>query len=962
VPDLLCRLTNLTTLALHGNRITKLPLAVGQLQQLRELTLQGNRVTRLPGSLSCCTNLEVLDLRNNALVLLPPGIGQLGKLRKLELARNKLTALPASMKDLPESLAVDVMGNNGLQSPPFALAKQGIQAIRRYFASDAHKEVDPASPIEEVVTPSAEHRQQMMLERGPPPAKLDGSSSRHNWVKANEWLVLLFNCHAAPCEVSGGDVCALSPSEAYELMVADDSSEAIGAIQPGSEPLLERVHFHNAWARGHVDTSMAAAESDFIVHAQLWLRGAPLQPPVYLRVYPHTAYGARIGTRCELHKVLGPQADVITGSATVQEILDDDRCVVRLDNVGIGTSGEIVSDRVVVDLRPDSVLRTQRPQYKPGVRLIVLHNNRCYDAVVHRSLSLNLESKSRAKHMARPEDGTRHELLMGLHATAAMERSAVAAAATLAQSPAAAAAPADARGATDALETLDLNQYNHCRQRQLPSGEWLTWSRYEQARVSYCEALLAAFGTVRELTTGHELQTELQQAVWSVRDRGGSSEFVKVQRLSDVAAVFAKPSEGRARGARADIKCILKVQGHGFEHVWALRHFVSSLIRVSMHDATARSVSEGSKTFKRKVEQRETAQLVPLVISMRELQQKLRTAPQTTTLGGLVATGQLCSWYIDHCTLVPAAGRAGGATGEADEDETRAMLQHALEMRALVVILDPDDSLHERDGASLSQLVHTELLPSVNRLLLLCYPKAMDEAEQQGFEASFTLLQLRSLQLNLRGCELLDSEGARLISAISSGSSFSTDVTALHLGHNSAVGYDSGRMMAELLKSKSTLQWLDLQATSIDGRSLAYAIKMNAALTYLDVRDTRLWDDAVFLTVGSSLLVKGCVSRLSYLRCADYELLPGMSTLNLQEHTLGVGTLHLLAALLRRNSELTELDLTATDMDERAADAFSLALEENTSLKRLALRYNHLDEETERAVRGAARAGVELLI
>ena len=135
VPDTLCRLAHLTTLNLHGNKVGKLPLALGQLHQLRELTLQGNRLTRLPASLSDCTHLEVLDVRGNSLQQLPPLLGKLSKLRKLELARNKLVSLPPSMKDSPESMQIDLTGNNSLQSPPFSLAKQGIQAIKRYFHS-----------------------------------------------------------------------------------------------------------------------------------------------------------------------------------------------------------------------------------------------------------------------------------------------------------------------------------------------------------------------------------------------------------------------------------------------------------------------------------------------------------------------------------------------------------------------------------------------------------------------------------------------------------------------------------------------------------------------------------------------------------------------------------------------------------------------------------------------------------
>uniref|UniRef100_A0A7S2FH02 Uncharacterized protein n=1 Tax=Haptolina brevifila TaxID=156173 RepID=A0A7S2FH02_9EUKA len=136
--------------------------------------------------------MEILDVRGNALHMLPPALGSLSKLRKLELARNKLTALPSSMKDSPESLQVDCAGNTGLVSPPFALAKQGIQAIRRYFASDAREVERLSAPrAEEVAMPSVEHRKQMTAQRGRPPQKLEGASSRHNWTRASEWLLLV---------------------------------------------------------------------------------------------------------------------------------------------------------------------------------------------------------------------------------------------------------------------------------------------------------------------------------------------------------------------------------------------------------------------------------------------------------------------------------------------------------------------------------------------------------------------------------------------------------------------------------------------------------------------------------------------------------------------------------------------------------------------------------------------------
>jgi hypothetical protein len=258
--------------------------------------------------------------------------------------------------------------------------------------------------------------------------------------------------------------------------------------------------------------------------------------------------------------------------------------------------------------------------------------------------------------------------------------------------------------------------------------------------------------------------------------------------------------------------------------------------------------------------------------------------------------------------------------------------------------------------------VHGELMPSGNRLLLLCRPESMVPSEREELEEEFAVLNLTALQLNFTGSELLDMDGARLLSAITGGSVFSTPVSALHLGANAHLSQESGKIMSEMLKGKCDIAWLDLQGTGIDGRSLAFAIKMNATLTFLDVRSNPRWDDAVFHVVGSALLEKNCKSQLRYVRCDDFDLLPAVSELSLQETALGVGLLHLLAALLRRNVELRELNLSATDCDERGATALAAAMEANTSLTKLSLKHNHLDDEAQLMLRSRANPGLELLL
>ena len=288
------------------------------------------------------------------------------------------------------------------------------------------------------------------------------------------------------------------------------------------------------------------------------------------------------------------------------------------------------------------------------------------------------------------------------------------------------------------------------------------------------------------------------------------------------------------------------------------------------------------------------------------------------------------------------------------------MLLQAHDMRALIVILDYDEHFSAELGMSLDRFVQGELLPSGNRLLLLCRPEAMVPSELEELEESFAVLSLRHLQLNFNGVEMLDMDGARFLSAVTGGSVFSTPVSALHLGNNTHLGTESGKVLSELLKGKCEVRWLDLHSTGIDGRSLAFAVKMNSTLTYLDVRSAPRWDDAVFHHVGSALLEKGCKSQLGFLRCDEFDLLPGVVSLSLQEMTLGIGVMHLLAAVLKRNGELRDLNLAATDSDERCATALATALESNTALTKLDLRHNHFEKEAQMLLCSAAAAGLEL--
>ena len=118
----LFQLTNLIELHLSDNQMNELPPEICQLINLKELHLGSNLLTELPSEIFFLTDLTVLNLNNNQISELSPEICQLNNLEELRLDGNPLT------------------------SPPMEIAKQGIEAIRQYFASLEQEE----QPLNEV--------------------------------------------------------------------------------------------------------------------------------------------------------------------------------------------------------------------------------------------------------------------------------------------------------------------------------------------------------------------------------------------------------------------------------------------------------------------------------------------------------------------------------------------------------------------------------------------------------------------------------------------------------------------------------------------------------------------------------------------------------------------------------------------------------------------------------------------
>ena len=100
-------------------------------------------------------------------------------------------------------------------------------------------------------------------------------------------------------------------------------------------------------------------------------------------------YGVSVGARVK-HAQTGQYA-------TVTKIRDDDLCEVIADNAASQSEDNKHNPAVVrVDPRPDTCSRTASPSYKPGQKLLLLHDGAPVDAIVEEWLGVRRGSRATA--------------------------------------------------------------------------------------------------------------------------------------------------------------------------------------------------------------------------------------------------------------------------------------------------------------------------------------------------------------------------------------------------------------------------------------------------------------------------------------------------------------------------------------------------------------------------------------
>ena len=94
IPEFLCCLTNLTSLAVIFSEITTIPENIGNLESLTTLSIYGCNLTTLPDSIGRLTSLKSLYLFTNLLENLPDSLVNLVNLKTLNINQNNFDVVP----------------------------------------------------------------------------------------------------------------------------------------------------------------------------------------------------------------------------------------------------------------------------------------------------------------------------------------------------------------------------------------------------------------------------------------------------------------------------------------------------------------------------------------------------------------------------------------------------------------------------------------------------------------------------------------------------------------------------------------------------------------------------------------------------------------------------------------------------------------------------------------------------
>jgi len=920
----LCKLRNLRTLSLEKNRLSEVPSLIGTMLSLRRVLLQGNNIVVLPDSFCLLTGLEVLDVHKNAITSLPAAMGKMSGLQKLDISENKLTELPISFCELNEALQLSV-GRNPLEKPSIEQARQGVGSIRRFFGWSKPKggEDTTDAPLEAALAAANAEGgwAKKDIER---PVRTEETPSRHDWAGPGS-VILCFNCNGCPFHLvdAGAELANVPPGETIELFAAFNL-QAVGRVREAnslSSKPEDRLEMYNQWLPWK-SQDVAANESPRLA---LYTGANALRPkssPAVVLI-PWLAYGCSIGARLKTP----------SGFLTIVDIREDDSCAVVRDN-----AIEVLEHRESLDPRPDNVSRTTSPSYKAGQKLMLMEGGQLVDAVVEEWLGARR--------------GSRHRVRLGLKGDSVSK-----AAETLLKR---LGQKKSEKG--KASVEVDLNESNHAKLL------FSTGAKYEDGRSHYLDKLVSKHAAHADEVTAKELQIHDQRVFVRAKkaEAEAAGEEVSASAASEEAAPEARtaspvpmrsgsPTAGRPSSpppsspTKEDKEPAAPRVHPGVSALSIFTELIAQPEAVSASLPKPRLVWASGKV--------EHDML--LNQALHALAHELRSGGTATRLVPLVVPmSRIAEMVQDEAKRAAPRDMIIKAV-EADYPTASDMLRQAMELRALVIVAEVRD---EADLLAFNAAVLDELLG--NRLLLIVSGVLpTSELLPPSLAQRCQTMEVASLGIFFNDAPLsnkLAKELLRRMRPLAEGADPSLKpshyalVSGLHLSA-SELGRDGLQELQELLvHSACALTRLDLSYTQIDGYPLVQAMKSNASLTSLDVRYVPRFSD-LYDSIGEMLLDRSGKCRIGYLRCDAFDVLEGESVLSLRERPLDKAATRLLAGLLRHNTSLHDLDLSATDLEPEGASQLVGVLETNTTLAALRLAFNPaLDDECQATLRATA--------
>jgi hypothetical protein len=159
VPACICAIPHLRVLYLSGNPLRSLAPAIGQLTGLTLMSVRGCGLEALPEEIGALTGLEVLDLSHNPLAQLPESFSRLTNLHTLSVGSTGINA------QLVDSMGLPNLRQVGLDiGRARTVAAQGVGVeIQQANAQPAAPEAAVQDPEVVVhIDPVAAHRQQLL--------------------------------------------------------------------------------------------------------------------------------------------------------------------------------------------------------------------------------------------------------------------------------------------------------------------------------------------------------------------------------------------------------------------------------------------------------------------------------------------------------------------------------------------------------------------------------------------------------------------------------------------------------------------------------------------------------------------------------------------------------------------------------------------------------------------------------